>query len=274
MRDCPVCNVAFLPTHGLQKYCSIPCRHRRGYDLMVVRFGPTPTNKTKYLRTAECKWCGHRFSRATVTRKNMNSCSAACSLALQAFGDGSSPLVRKIYALPCGWCKSLFVTRSASVDTCSLDCKRARSAERKAEQTEREADRAGRRNRPCRECGISLGVFSLVTYCDECRDRRAIKTRREGSRSSKHRRRALMHGAEYERINTSRIYERDAWRCGVCGKRVDKALTYPHRMSASLDHIVPLAHGGTHTKANVQLAHLICNWQKSDKLDVQPLLFG
>ncbi|MEV6398476.1 HNH endonuclease [Streptomyces sp. NPDC051907] len=37
-------------------------------------------------------------------------------------------------------------------------------------------------------------------------------------------------------------------------------------MSASLDHIIPLARQGDHTRINVQLAHLLCNLRKSDKL--------
>ena len=37
-------------------------------------------------------------------------------------------------------------------------------------------------------------------------------------------------------------------------------------MSASLDHIVPLSQGGTHTLGNVQLAHLVCNERKHDRI--------
>jgi hypothetical protein len=34
-------------------------------------------------------------------------------------------------------------------------------------------------------------------------------------------------------------------------------------LSASIDHIVPVAAGGTHTRANVQIAHLFCNQHKN-----------
>ena len=44
--------------------------------------------------------------------------------------------------------------------------------------------------------------------------------------------------------------------------KVDKDLMWPDPMSASLDHIVPLSRGGTHTLDNVQLAHLACNERK------------
>jgi 5-methylcytosine-specific restriction endonuclease McrA len=34
---------------------------------------------------------------------------------------------------------------------------------------------------------------------------------------------------------------------------------------ATVDHLVPLADGGQHTRANVALAHNRCNWERADK---------
>jgi 5-methylcytosine-specific restriction endonuclease McrA len=54
--------------------------------------------------------------------------------------------------------------------------------------------------------------------------------------------------------------------CGICGKPVDKNLAYPHPMSATVDHIIPINRGGHPSDIdNLQLAHFICNRQKSDK---------
>lgn len=55
--------------------------------------------------------------------------------------------------------------------------------------------------------------------------------------------------------------------CGICGKPVDKSLRWPHPLSACVDHIVPIDKGGHPSDlANLQLAHMCCNRQKSDKL--------
>ncbi|MBQ1575175.1 MAG: HNH endonuclease, partial [Clostridiales bacterium] len=55
--------------------------------------------------------------------------------------------------------------------------------------------------------------------------------------------------------------------CGICGKPVDFSLKYPHPMSATVDHIVPVSRGGHPSDIdNLQLAHRCCNRQKSDKL--------
>lgn len=53
--------------------------------------------------------------------------------------------------------------------------------------------------------------------------------------------------------------------CGICGKPVDKTLKYPDPMSATVDHIVPIArHGHPSALENLQLAHRSCNRAKSD----------
>lgn len=55
--------------------------------------------------------------------------------------------------------------------------------------------------------------------------------------------------------------------CGICGQPVNKSLKYPHPLSASIDHIIPISRGGHPSDlANLQLAHRWCNRQKSDKL--------
>jgi hypothetical protein len=243
---------------------------------MVVRFGPTPTNKTKYLRTAECKWCGHEFNRATVTRKNMSSCSVACSLALQAYAGGRV-LVSKIHVYPCAWCGLAFNARNARIKYCSPHC-----ASKSGYESSKGKRLAILRERyilkpphaiTCIDCGETSNVKGHTKRCPPCRVINARAAKRDANKKREAQKRGV-DGITTECIKVAYIYDRDAWRCGVCGKRVDKALTYPHPMSASLDHIVPLAHSGTHTKANTQLAHLICNVRKSDRLDVQPLLFG
>lgn len=55
--------------------------------------------------------------------------------------------------------------------------------------------------------------------------------------------------------------------CGICGRTVDKSLKYPHPLSATIDHIIPVSRGGHPSGIdNLQLAHFTCNRQKSDKL--------
>lgn len=59
--------------------------------------------------------------------------------------------------------------------------------------------------------------------------------------------------------------------CGICGKPVDKSLKYPHPMSATIDHIIPVngpggLRGHPSSIENLQLSHFSCNRQKSNKI--------
>lgn len=71
-------------------------------------------------------------------------------------------------------------------------------------------------------------------------------------------------GAQREIYKAEAVFKRDAWRCGLCGKRTSR--TYSHRdpLSPVVDHIVPLAKGGADILSNVQCAHAICNSVKGD----------
>lgn len=53
--------------------------------------------------------------------------------------------------------------------------------------------------------------------------------------------------------------------CGICSEPVDMTLQHPDIFRASVDHIVPFSRGGTHEMGNLQVAHLYCNFIKSDR---------
>ena len=71
------------------------------------------------------------------------------------------------------------------------------------------------------------------------------------------------HRTAYEK-NRKRILETQKV-CGICGLPVDRSYKYPHPLSATVDHIIPIARHPSDI-SNLQLAHRYCNRQKSDKL--------
>jgi len=92
------------------------------------------------------------------------------------------------------------------------------------------------------------------------------KTNINKLRDFNRKRHALKHTTQIESINEKTVYLRDGWKCQHCKKRVDKNLRWPNPLSPSLDHIVPLSQGGTHTYNNIQLAHLKCNLSKHNNV--------
>lgn len=88
--------------------------------------------------------------------------------------------------------------------------------------------------------------------------------------SAKYRRVAVSRG---DRIDPLVIYERDKYRCHICGHEVAMAKRHPHPLAPTIDHVVPLRRGGTHTMDNVKCAHSLCNCVKSDKEKIDPHRF-
>lgn len=75
-----------------------------------------------------------------------------------------------------------------------------------------------------------------------------------------------------ETITLDKVFEKYDGVCQICGLVTDKSdIVNGHirRMYPTVDHIIPLSKGGTHTWGNVQLAHMMCNAGKCDKLNTR-----
>jgi 5-methylcytosine-specific restriction endonuclease McrA len=75
-----------------------------------------------------------------------------------------------------------------------------------------------------------------------------------------------------ERFSHLEVFERDGWVCGVCRRTVDRTLVWPHPLSPTLDHIVPLSEHGEHSRANSRLAHARCNTSRGARGGGEQLL--
>jgi 5-methylcytosine-specific restriction endonuclease McrA len=84
-------------------------------------------------------------------------------------------------------------------------------------------------------------------------------THREQRNATQAKRRAAKLGAVHEPYDRIAIYHRDKGVCHICGEHVWHQ--YFH-----IDHIVPLARGGSDTPNNVALAHPACNHAKGAKV--------
>ena len=121
----------------------------------------------------------------------------------------------------------------------------------------------------CRECGkVFIGTSKGMMYCStECANRKhnRIKEIRKRKRLKKN-------GDIDWNITLNKLIKRDKNVCHMCGDRCDKK---DYRLDSegnfivgpdypSIDHVLPISKGGTHTWSNVKLAHHYCNTIKSD----------
>lgn len=81
-----------------------------------------------------------------------------------------------------------------------------------------------------------------------------------------HRRRARKMGAGFEVYTTQQVLDLYGSLCHLCGLPID--LLAPRRANATglhIDHVIPIAKGGSDTLANVRPAHGLCNVRKGGR---------
>lgn len=61
------------------------------------------------------------------------------------------------------------------------------------------------------------------------------------------------------------LRDRDGGGCHLCDTAINFSLSYPDRMSPSVDHVVPRSHGGPNNDDNYRLAHLHCNVRRQNR---------
>lgn len=121
-----------------------------------------------------------------------------------------------------------------------------------------------RTERGCTKCGTPvIGVLNWRRTCRECK----ADARRRQVRIAKAARKARIKGRRREAIDPIAVFERDGWRCYLCGDETPRFLRGTHEPSApELEHKVAIANGGTHTWDNVACACRSCNQAKGARL--------
>lgn len=180
-------------------------------------------------KTASCKWpeCDGQGTRHQMCVKHYNR---AVKL-----GDMDSPWLSWNPAKPCLQCGAMFRGRRPKKKYCSAECSAsAYNARNPNAQKQRAA--------------------------------RWLQANHDRHRMKEHRRRAQKVSTSTEGFTEADVRDAYGENCYLCGVEVDFLLRWPDRMSPSLDHVVPLVAGGTHTLYNVAMVHLICNISKGSRL--------
>ena len=91
-------------------------------------------------------------------------------------------------------------------------------------------------------------------------------------RAGKHRRRAVKMRAFVQNVHRKSVFERDGYRCHLCRRKADPTKRAPHPKAPTIDHVIPLAEGGTHEPLNCRTACFMCNSRKGSRGGGEQLL--
>lgn len=225
----------------MKRTCTMPeCgKPHRARGLCNTHYGQQHQPERHKKRTQSCAWCG------TVVYKHPRSgakygvtCSTACRgylLAITLRGEERSP------------CQELaLVARPTRTD-----------------QRPRPARRPGKHfGGTCPICLTTfLSIHTRMTCSPECQAIRDADVRRD----HKHRYRARKRDAMVAPVSPLAIYRRDGWTCRLCSDPIDRGADPQSPLAPSLDHVIPLANGGSHEPSNVWTAHMQCNSERTNR---------
>ena len=248
-RSCLFCNSTFTPKRIDSFFCSESCRSK--------------SNRTKRIEKhkQEGNTCSFEGCKNHVYIKNL--CHAHYS--------ASKYIKKESKQKECLHCKSIFIAKSNAKKFCSTKCA---STYRQRLLGVKQAHRI--QMAKCKECGVEFKPKRSENSIFCSRKCSFIHTSKNGLRkgnrysdsnnSCQERRKRRIKENGREHVIKTKVFERDKWTCHICGCKTPKSKRGTMSPNApELDHIVPIAAGGSHTYANVACACKRCNIKKSTR---------
>jgi hypothetical protein len=281
--NCKLCSQPLgKPEHKSQQFCCD--EHRNEWKAQRRATWSSPRLGTRYV--LDCVVCTAKF---TASRQDRKTCSRECRakwLALKQMG------IRRKHRNVCKLCGCEFVG-DPDRTICSSECRVAHRQRRidikREEMLSRlpSCENCGERHRGsgriCLACCDTQREVNRThcircsrlhddpprlspKLCDECKPVVSKQQRQKDRYNRKQRKRLLKDSGGYEPIVRRTVFDRDKWKCQHCKCRCVHHSRERGNNQATIDHIMPLARGGTHTYANAQLLCRRCNEKKQATL--------
>lgn len=266
IKQCEVCGKEFKAKRRTAKTCCRKCSDKL--------YEQNRTVKHKYT----CEHCGKEFEH--TNRKTVKFCSEKCLAEYNKqelfIREQERLRLRTIYN-KCSYCGATFATTKSNVKYCSDDC---RILHGKTLAKERYVITSAERlknnpinkiNKRCKECGKHFSTtYSNKIFCSNKCKRKNNYRINEINRRNK----IIENGSVDWSISVERLYRRDKGTCYLCNGQCDMNDYYVNDNDIvicgndypSIDHVIPISKGGTHSWDNVRLAHRHCNAIKRDAL--------
>ena len=196
-------------------------------------------------RLLYCKICGAQLFSNTAMSGVAKTCSLECGLVWRAFRSGGGP--RTEIACLIDWDK-----KAPRSKWKPLFCNKCGQL----------TPRLTRRQMRCIPCKKATKKYHRKKW-------KQTKAGKAAHHKRNHLRRAGLTSGDT--ISLDDLADRDGWMCWLCSRPIDPnakhELKKTHPYGLSMDHVLPLALGGTHTWDNVRIAHHICNSLRGAQTD-------
>lgn len=196
------------------------------------------------------KWCSSSCRQRTLRAQRPEYVARAAERAAERHRRTYVPVIHERVCTICG---AGFTAKRPEAMYCSRRCKQR-------------AEHEARKARGYFAARRAENYEAERARIREYRSRKPFRERYPETYAAADQLRAERKLVDAERVAPVEIHDRDGWICQLCDGSIDQVLAWPDPMSASLDHVIPLARGGRHTRDNLQSAHLRCNLQKGDKV--------
>lgn len=247
-KNCIQCGKEFTCSKNGVRFCSHSCAAKSRKSEAAFERAFNEKYAGKFVYHSEYKGADSAFKCQCVTCGTIIERNAQC-------------IRRDKYLSECAVCVN---KRKAKQQQEEAECKNKRAQiKRMCFIRDREIIRNIRLIRACAECGKVFKANSQnQKYCSlKCRkqteNRRAEITER---------RKIKENGKINWGITLDKLIERDNGVCHICGEMVVRGINYNAPNYPTIDHVMPISKGGTHTWDNVKLAHRKCNIKKRDTL--------
>lgn len=218
-----------------------------------------------------CEGCGEMFPVQTGRGRPRRFCQVCRTNSHVPAGNSleGTGLVVTGGIKTCGVCGHWFLAVHRAQSTCGHEChKRLQQEHAKRTWLKRRGPKQESvtcANPKCRvQFHSGYGDFRSK-YCSQTCSNRHRGQSRPGSND---RRRAKKYGAPYEFVNPIKVLDRDGWKCHLCGKQLRKEDRGTHKpVAPEIDHVIPLAAGGSHSYSNVACACRSCNAAKGARVE-------
>ena len=276
MRECDYCGKPFNEKNGYEIFCSEECRYQQRLLKRRIKRKEKIEARGYKPRRSHLEWTDEDVQNRINTKSSKiiylgGYTNSEAEIYLQCADCGymfkrRATLLRKKRPIQCDNCVRILseIREKEHRKEISLRAEEKRQATKERKESEYIKTHTG----ICQRCGrVYLGRPN-TKYCSrDC-------ARRQHDSNKTHLRRIRMRDNYFDNISLNILAKRDNDICWICKKKVDwtdktyseRGATKAGRNYPSIDHVVALKNGGTHTWDNVRLAHRQCNTEKSNKL--------